>query len=232
MTLRSLPILFLSLTSAPAAADTRNFGVSGFERIRLEGPFRVVVTTGKPPSASATGQSAAALQNVSLDVTGKTLTIRRNRSAWGGYPGEGDGAVEVRISTHELTSVSVSGSGSMAIDRVKGLSFDASAQGSGLISIGDAQVDQLNLLLDGSANARLAGAVGKLGATLRGMSTLDAAELVAKDATLSGNGAVTLRTTVTNSAKIDALGTAAMTLAGDPGCTVRTVGSASVSGCR
>ena len=231
--LRFLPFALVPLAAAsPAAAETRNFGVSGFERIRLEGPFRVVVTTGKPPSASASGSSAAALQNVSLDVTGKTLVIRRNRSAWGGYPGESAGAIELQISTHELSSVTLSGSGSISVDRVKGLSFDASAQGSGLISIGEAAVDQLKVLLDGSAGARIGGSAGSLTAMLRGMSTLDAGGLTVKDATLTGNGSVTVRATVTNSAKIDAQGTAAVTLAGNPGCTVRAVGSASVSGCR
>lgn len=230
--LRLLVLALIAPAAAPAAAETRNFGVSGFERIRLEGPFRVVVTTGKPPSASASSPSGAALQNVSMDVTGKTLVIRRNRSAWGGYPGEAGAPIEVRISTHELSAVTLNGPGSIDIDRVKGLSFDALAQGSGLVTIRDAAVDQLKVLLDGSAGARIGGSVSALTATLRGMSTLDASELTAKDATLNGNGSVTVRATVSNSAKIDAQGTAAVALAGNPGCTVRAVGSASVTGCR
>jgi hypothetical protein len=232
MMLRFLPLALLWLGAAPAAAETRNFGVSGFERIRLEGPFRVTVTTGKPPSASASGASAAALQNVSLELVGKTLVIRSNRSAWGGYPGEQSGPIDVRISTHELSAVWLNGSGSIAIDRVRGLAFDASAQGSGLLTIAEASVDQLKVRLNGSASARVGGSAHALNATLRGTSTLDAGELTVKDATLAGDGSVTIRATVTNSAKIDAEGTAAMTIAGNPGCAIRAVGSASVSGCR
>ena len=226
-----LSFALLPIASA-AAAETRNFGVSGFDRIRLDGPFRVIVTTGKPPSAVASGRSHAALQNVSLEVTGKTLIIRNNRSAWSGYPGEATGPVEVQISTHELTAVVLNGSGAIAIDKVKGLRFDISAEGSGSVSVAEAAVDQLKLGLSGSASARLAGSAMNLTAMLRGTSTLDATALTVKDAALAGSGSVTARATVTNSAKVDAQGTATVELAGNPGCTVRTVGSASVTGCR
>ena len=230
-----MKLLFLSLAmlaATPAAAETRNFGVSGFERIRVDGPFRVTVSTGRPPSASASGPSAAALQSVALEVTGKTLVIRSNRSAWGGYPGESSGPIEVRISTHDLGAIWVNGSGAVTIDRVKGLNFDVAVQGSGVVTITDAAVDQLRVRLHGSAAADIAGTAQALNATLRGSSTLDAGELLTKDATLAGNGSVTVRATVSSSATIDAKGTAAVSLAGNPGCTVRAVGSASVTGCR
>lgn len=230
--MRLLLLSLAALVATPAAAETRNFGVSGFERIRLDAPFRLTVTTGRPPSASASGPSAAALQNVALEVTGKTLVIRSNPSAWGGYPGESSGPIEVQVSTHDLGAVWVNGSGAVAIDRVRGLAFDVAVQGSGAVTIADAAVDQLRVRLHGSAAADIAGTAQALNATLRGTSTFDGNQLIAKDATLAGNGSVTLRATVTNSATIDAKGSATMTLAGNPGCTVRAVGSASVTGCR
>jgi len=41
-----------------------------------------------------------------------------------------------------------------------------------------------------------------------------------------------VRANVSGTAKVDALGLAAVTLAGSPSCTVKTQGSSTVTGCR
>ena len=51
----------------------------------------------------------------------------------------------------------LNGAGALAIDRVKGLSFDLSVQGSGVAAIGQVDVDQLNVGVVGTGSARLAG---------------------------------------------------------------------------
>jgi hypothetical protein len=227
-----IPIIaLLACLPTPADAATRNFGVSGFDRIRIDGPFKVRLATGVAPYAVATG-SATALDAVSLEVQGRTLVVHNARSSWGGYPGEAKGPVEISIGTHELEAASVNGSGSLAIDKAKGLLFDLSVQGSGIASIGSAVVDQLKISISGSAGVIIAGTAPLLSATLRGMSTLDASSLTVKDATIIGVGPATVRAIVTNTAKIDIQGAAAVTLAGNPACTVKSEGSATVSGCR
>lgn len=227
-----LPALgLLLLASAPAEAGSRNFGVSGFDRVRVQGPYKVRLFTGVAPFARASG-SIAALDAVVMEVVGRTLVIRRNRSTWGGYPGQPEGQVEISIGTHELTGAVLTGTGSLAIDKVKGLSFDLVVEGSGAAAIGDARVDQLKLAAAGSGGITVAGASPKLTAIVRGVSSLDASALTVKDATLGAEGTVTVRATVTNSAKVDAQGTAAVALHGRPSCNVRAIGSATVTGCR
>jgi hypothetical protein len=49
-----------------------------------------------------------------MEVQGRTLRIRPNRSAWGGYPGEGAGPLKIELSTHGLRGASVSGAGSIS----------------------------------------------------------------------------------------------------------------------
>jgi len=120
----------------------------------------------------------------------------------------------------------------LAIDRVKGLKFGLSVQGSGAGEIGQADVDQLSVTVMGSANARLAGEAGKLTAVIRGISSLDASALSAKDATLGADGSATIAADVGNSVTVDASGPATVRLSGSPACTLRVSGSASVSGCR
>ena len=90
-------------------------------------------------------------------------------------PGESTGPVEIAIGTHELGAAWLNGAGGLKINRVKGLSFQLSVQGSGTATIGRADVDQLNVGIAGTASATLAGRVAKMTAVVRGISALDAA---------------------------------------------------------
>src|SRR4249919_569993 len=127
-------------TAAPADAATRNFGITSFTKIRVSGPFKVNVATGIAPFARANG-SPAAIDRVAIEVRGDTLVVQANPS-WGGYPGTDPGPVEVNVGTHDLNSASLIGSGSVAIDRIKSLSFALTIQGSGVGQIGDVAADQ------------------------------------------------------------------------------------------
>ena len=221
-----------SMLASPATAATRNFGINSFEKVRIDGPFRVTLATGVAPFARASG-SPAALDRVAIELRGNTLVVRSSQSSsWGGYPGRDAGPVEISLGTHDLTTAWLHGSGSLAIDRVKGLSFDLSVQGSGSGAVGQVSVDQLNVSVVGTASATLAGRAGKVTAIVRGISTLDAAGLDVKDATIGADGAATISANVSNAVKVDGSGPATIRFAGRPACTLRVSGSASVSGCR
>ena len=221
----------LLAVAAPAAGAARNFGITDFQKIRVDGPFRVRLTTGVAAFATATG-SAAALDRVAVEVRGDTLIVHNDVDSWGGYPGKDAGPVDVTIGTHDLTSAWLNGSGSLSIDRVKGLSFSLSVQGSGAGDIAQVRADQLNVSVVGTASAHVAGQAAKLTAVIRGISTLDASALAARDATLGAEGAATIGANVSNTVTIDASGPATVRLTGSPACTVRASGSATVSGCR
>ena len=227
----SVTFIAAALIASPAAAATRNFGIEGFDRIRVDGPFKVRLTTGVAPFAKATG-SATAIDRVAIERQGRTLIVHLNRSSWGGYPGASPGPVEIALGTHELAAATVNGSGSLEINRIKGLKFDLAVQGSGGAAVAASDVDQLTVTLFGNASSTISGRAGKLTSTQRGITSLNAAGLTIKDATIGADGASTTTATVTNSAKVTASGTATVTLTGDPSCTVRANGSATVSGCR
>lgn len=227
---------FLILTAflaaaAPANAATRNFGITSFTRVRIEGPFAVSLKTGIAPFARASG-SPAALDRLAIDVRGDTLVIHGNLDSWGGYPGKDPGPLEISLGTHDLSDAWVNGSGSLSIDRVKGLAFGLSLQGSGSAEIDDADVDQLNASVAGTASATLRGRAAKLTAVVRGISSLDAAKLTTKDAVIGAEGAAKVTAEISDSATIDASGPATIELSGHPACTLRVSGSAGVNGCR
>lgn len=230
--------IFLLLASAAlaivpvgaASAANRNFGIESFQKIRVDGPFKVTLATGVAPFARATG-SAAALDRVSVEIAGDTLVVHAVDS-WGGYPGEDPGPVEIAVGTHELSAAWLNGSGSLALDRARGLKFDFSIQGSGSGEIGDVDVDQLSVSVGGTASARLAGKAAKMSAMVRGVSALEASALTAHDATLGAYGTATIQADVSDSVVVGATGPATVQLTGDPSCTLRVSGSATVSGCR
>jgi hypothetical protein len=225
-----LAVPFLAI-AAPAGAATRNFGITSFTKVRVDGPFSVTLKTGVAPFARASG-SAAALDRVSIDVEGDTLVVHSNVSSWGGYPGQDSGPVQVEVGTHDLSAAWLNGAGTLSIDRVKGLKFGLSVQGSGAGEIGNADVDQLDINVMGTAAARLAGRAGKVTAVIRGISTLDASSLASKDASLGAQGAATISANVSDSVTVDANGPATVRLTGGAACTLRVSGSANVSGCR
>jgi hypothetical protein len=220
--------IILAATSADAA--TRNFGVTSFTKIRVSGPYKVSVATGVAPFARASG-SPAAIDRVAIEVRGDTLVVQSNPS-WGGYPGSDPGPVEVTLGMHELGSASLIGSGSVAIDRIRGLSFSLTIQGSGASAIGNASVDQLNVSLEGTANAKIAGKAGKLTALVRGISTLDGAGLATPSADFSVDGTATIDANVTDTAKVNGWGPATVRLTGRPACNLKVQGSTTVTGCR
>ncbi len=227
-----LPLaLFLFAAAAPAAAADRNYSVTSFDRIRVEGPYAVSLAVGVPPFARASG-SQRGIDGISLRVEGRTLIIRADRSAWGGDSRQPAGPVTIRVGTPALATASLSGPGSLAIDRVRGLQFVLSVIGSGQSSIARAEVDQLRVVVSGSGGAIIAGRAGTFSALAGGAARLDAAGLKAKDVAVGASGPATVTIEASNSAKVTASGTATVTVGGKPACTLKVSGSASVSGCR
>ena len=232
MSLRLLAFSAAALAlCAPAAAANRNFTVTGFDRIRVDGPYRVSLTTGVAPFARASG-TPAALDGISVEVQGRTLIVRKSPSGWGGYPGESRGPVEIMLGTHELSTAWVNGAGSLSIDGVRGPSFDLSLQGPGSAQVGRVDVDRLRVGLTGAGAVRLDGKAALATAIVRGTGSVDATQLTVKDATIGAEGAALVRLSATGTAKVDSTGTAVVELSGRPACTVRASGSAVVSGCR
>jgi hypothetical protein len=171
----------LLLLATPAMAADRNYSVTSFDRIRIDGPYQVSLKTNVAPFARASG-SQAALDDVSIKVEGRTLVVRAMPGgSWGGYPGASRGSATIAVGTHELKTVWINGAGALFVDKVKGLSFDASIQGAGVMRVDSTDVDLVKIGMSGAGSARLTGRAAKLTANVSGTSTLDAETLAAKD---------------------------------------------------
>ena len=226
---RTLPLALIAFAAAvPADAAERTYSITDFDRIQVDGPYRVTLTTGRSSAARAEG-STEALDHVSIDVQSGTLRVRRNRSAWGGYPAAGAGAVTVTLTTRDLRNAQLVGSGSLDIDRAKGLRVDLSVSGSGRLNVGSVEADNLVVGLLGGGRITLAGRTKQLRATVQGSGDLAASGLTADDAQIGSDSAGNVAVAVLKTAKVTAAGAGDVEIVGAPACTVQAKGSGRVS---
>ena len=225
--LRTMTTALMLALAVPALAADRRYTVTDFDRIQVEGPFEVAVTTGKGPSARATG-SPEALEGVSIGVEGRTLKVRPNRSAWGGYPGKGSSAVVVELSTHELRGASLTGSGSLRIDKAKAMRFDLALSGSGRLSVAKVEADNLVAGLVGAGKMSIGGKVKGLKATVQGSGDFDGTALAVEDAELKADTSGTIALNASRIANVASTGQGDTVVAGKAACTVKATGSGGV----
>lgn len=226
---RLLLLLAAWMLASPAAhASDRRYAVGDFDRVVVEGPYAVRLTIGPPSSASASG-SAAALEAVTVDVQGTTLRVRRNPNGWGGMPGRAPEPATITLTTRQLRSARVAGTGKLQVIGARGLRVDLAVEGSGQVIASALNADSLALAMRGSGSLQLQGAAKALTADVQGSGTLAGEALTTDTATIfaatSGNIALTARRSVT----IMANGLGSVTIGGTPACTLKGPGAAGVS---
>jgi hypothetical protein len=214
--------------AAPAVAAERSLSITDFDRLRVEGGFIVEVRTATATTARIIGTQAA-IDVATVEVQGRQLVIRRNRSAWGGTPGQTPPAATVRITTPLLANVWVTGPAKVSVDRLKGQRVAVSLEGSGALSVANIVADRVDLSTLGSGTLTVAGTVGNLYATARGAGIFDAAKLIAADVKLTSESAGSVTLSAKRAADITMAGTGSVVVLGKPACTVKNVGSGSVT---
>ena len=215
------------LATAPAAAAERRFMVVDFDKVKVDGPYRVELVTGVPSLAVASGPLAA-LDRVSMDVQGTTLHIRPNRSAWGGNARDSAGPIVIRIATRTLRAATLSGGGALDIRGAKNLRVDLALSGSGRIDVSGVDVDLLGITLTGSGKIGLAGKARQVRASIAGSGDLDGAGLRADDADIGADTAGSIALTVVRNAKVRASGSGEVAIGGAPACTVSGLAAGNV----
>lgn len=223
--LRFAPLL-LTLLAIPAHAEERRYMLSSFDRIRVEGPFQVTVTSGASGSAVASGDKRA-IDSVSIRVDGRTLVIAPGVNGWGGYPGERPSLPVITVSTQLVTGATLVGTGSLDIDRVSGLRVDLALTGAGRLNVAAADADRIEANMIGTGALNISGKALKARFSSNGAGTITAEGLEVGDLTVhsqsTGESSFNARYTAT----IAANGLGAVRVAGSPTCTIR--GSAPVT---
>ena len=227
--MKHVPI-FIGLVAvvAPAMAVERRYSLGDFDRVQVEGPYQVHLTTGTATIGRAAG-SQQALDRLSVDVQGSTLRIRPNRSAWGGYPGQSsDPPPTIFVSTRTVRAVSVRGSGGISVDKVRAPKLDLSLAGSGRIAIGAVEVDALALTQLGAGQLTLAGRAKQAKLFVQGSGAIDAAAFRADDVQVNAETAGNVSLAAVKTAKIRSTGAGDVIVSGNAACTVEALGAGAV----
>ncbi|MGK6319181.1 head GIN domain-containing protein [Sphingomonas sp. DT-204] len=211
--------LVLVLLAAPAAADERSFMLSGFERVRVEGPFEVEVTTGRSAAARAEGDRRA-LDAVRVEVEGSTLVVAPNVNGWGGYPGATRAMPKVTVTVPMLRAAAVAGGGRLSVTSMSGQRVALSLTGAGTIRVGEIDTDQLSASLIGTGALAVAGRAHDARFQTSGAGTIDAEGLSAGTLTVAAQSAGDSSFTARNTATIAALGNGTVRVSGPATCTV------------
>jgi hypothetical protein len=232
--IRHLPPVALAfallLALAPAHAAERTYSIGSFDRIRVEGPFDVRLTTNASPNASAEGDPKAT-QDLDIRVEGTTLIIRAGLSGWGEQARAGTpGATVISVSTATIRRATVIGGGRLTIaGPLRGQRIDLSLTGSGSLAVSGIEADQLFVTLLGSGDVALSGKAAKVNLNTSGPGTIAAAPLAAGDLILRLDGNGETHATALYTADVTTTGIGAATVYGKPACIVKAVAGGPIS---
>lgn len=211
---------------AAGGGTARTYPVSDFSGVTLAGGDDVDVRVGTGFSVRAEGPGDE-LDKLRIARDGDSLRIDRKDRALISWHSARD-AVKVYVTMPRLAAVTLSGSGTMAVDRVEGAKFAAELSGSGDLNIAALNSDTADLSVAGSGDIHAAGAIERLEATVRGSGGLDAAGLRAKRAEISLAGSGDVRANVSDEAKVELRGSGDVDLGATARCTIDKKGSGEV----
>lgn len=180
--------------SGAATSETRS--LPEFTGLELAGSNRVTVQVGAPQSVTVHADDNL-IGHVSTTVRSGTLVIDTSGSISTRTP------MRVSVVVPTLTSVTLSGSGTIVVDGVESAAFTAGLPGSGTVQV-TGRTEQLQASLEGSGQLALQGLTAR-----------------AVELRLSGSGEI--RVHAVDSLDVDLSGSGSVRYAGDPAHVTRTI---------
>lgn len=221
-------LLLLLTLAAPATAAERRLFVSSFDRIRVEGPFPVTISTGRSTGGSVTGD-ARALEQVEVRQDGTTLVVRPSLDRGRASAQRTAGPVTIALTTTRLTSATLLGGGTLVVTGAvtgsvaggRAERLDLSVTGAGSIALSGANVDAANATVIGTGQITLAGRAAKVRLLVNGSGKIAADKLDAGELSVrvDGPGEVAARARYT--AAVTNAGLGKVAIAGSAKCVIK-----------
>lgn len=225
---RFLFLLPLLAAALPAQAADRPYPVSDFDRLVIEGPYRVHLVVGRATTVRANG-TREGLDRVSIETNGTTLRVRPQRNVWGAGAGTDPGPVTIEMTTRTLRSARLLGPATLDVEGAGGLAVEFMVEGSGTLRAIRVAADALSLGLLGAGTLDIAGTAKTLRGQFQGTGSVAAAALAADAATVTSNTAGTVALQVNGRAEITAYGLGSVAVTGRPACVLSGSGASQVS---
>lgn len=214
--------------AGPASAAEKRYGLTNFEAIEVNADIVVEVTTRAPVSAVATGPQDA-LDRLVVEARNGRLIVSERKFAGDEKRRAPHGAVTLRVNAAGLRSAMLGGAGALQIDRMKGAHVTIGLRGPGSLTVGAVSADRMSVSMIGNGAMTLAGSA-KLGELkLSGAGMLDAGRLTIDALASDSEGAGDHILNATKTAAITSRGIGKTVVLGRPVCTVRNIGSGTVT---
>ncbi|MES2443052.1 MAG: DUF2807 domain-containing protein [Pseudomonadota bacterium] len=226
--MRWLALVLLLALTASAAPQEKRYLVSGFERVRIDGPYEVEIVRG-PFSARAEGD-ARALEQLDVHVDGTILVVGAGARGWELRAGESVATPRIMLSTPVLRAVLVNGGARVRVTEMRSARVDLALNGPGAITVGALDADDLNTTITGAGAMTIAGNARRVRVRSNGAGGFDGTGLTAGDATLVSESSGPMRIGVRYTARVIALGIGTVHLDGKPECTISGNGPVECAG--
>ena len=228
-TLRLAALAAVALLAAgPASAAEKRFGLSSFEAIEVTADVDVEVMARAPVSAIASGPQGA-LDRLVLEPRDGRLVISEKKYAGDENRSTAPGGVTIRVNAANLQSATLVGAGSLQIDKLKGARVAIGLRGPGKLVVGQVNADRLAVAMIGNGTMTLGGTAKQGQLTLSGAGVVDAGKLAIDELTSDSEGAGDHLFNAIKSAAVTTRGIGKTVVLGRPICTVRNMGSGSVT---
>ncbi|MBX9730313.1 MAG: DUF2807 domain-containing protein [Sphingomonas sp.] len=219
---RALLLPLLVMTATPTIAAERSYTFGSFDRIRIEGPYEVILTTGKAPGGRAIGEDRV-LDTLTISVEGQTLIVRSRPLAVGETPPPPKIPLVITLATPGLRGAIVNAGGRLRIVRMVGQRLDLSVNGAGALTVQGIDADQLTATVIGAGTMTLAGRSGRARVQLSGPGTVTASALIVNDLIARSEGTGEMRLAARYTADVSSTGLGAITVDGHPACKVQSI---------
>ena len=226
--MRWLALLLLFVLTASAVPQEKVFLVTGFERVRVDGPFAVDILSG-PSRATATGD-ARQLERLVVRVDGGTLVITPGVQTGTRTQSEAGALPRITLSTPAIHGLLVNGGGQVRVAEMRGTRVDLALNGGGTIDVGALQSDDLNLTVIGTGRVTASGNSRRGRVRLSGPGTIDAAGLQIGDGTIISESAGEVKLGVRYTVRVFAMGLGKVTIGGTPECKISGPGPVECAG--
>lgn len=203
----------------------RGYQVAGFNGLTVDGPYDVRVVSGGATNVAASGPQKA-LDNLSVEVSNGVLQIRPVAKQ-GGIKLDLSNAkpVRVTVTVPTIQNATLTGSGTIAVDKVTTTDFKGDVGGSGDLRLDSVDAQTVELTTTGSGNVRAAGKTRTVKLTVTGSGDIDTRKLTSENAEAQVSGSGSIRAHATGTATIMVNGSGDVDVSGGAKCTVNKNGS-------
>ena len=223
-------ILTTVLVAVAGTAEAKERKLSGysFDAIQIIGNVNVSIQTGEGPSAVAKADTRRALDQISVRKAGSELIVSVSPKTNQTDRYSSQPPITLRLTTYQLSKILHRGSGSVAVDNMKGRNTSIRVGGFGSVTVGNINSDRLEISMNGGGEVTVGGEARTAKVALLGSSRLDATALTVEDLDLTHRGPANTQIFVEKRAEITNGGSGIIQIDGRPECLVRTAGAAEI----